>query len=114
MVNERMVNELEHNTVFDLSEQARQELELRLNALLQVCQIYHVPMFASVATKNSDEGTEYRNIVYSAQAHDMKLQEDHIRKYILIADGFEPVPPREVISNDIFGIAQGVANNDRA
>lgn len=102
-----------NNTIYELNDEERMEIEAKLNALLQVCQIYKTPMFASVAIRNTDQETEYSNIVYSAQSHNLCLKNDCIRKYVLIADGFEPVPPREVISNDVFGVAEGVANDDR-
>lgn len=63
--------------------------------LVMVCQICHVPVFAAAAVKNSENETEYTNYIYSATAHRILLKDDRIRKYELIADGFEVVPPRE-------------------
>ena len=77
-----------NNTIYELNDEERMEIEAKLNALLQVCQIYKTPMFASVAIRNTDQETEYSNIVYSAQSHNLRLKNDCIRKYVLIADGF--------------------------
>ncbi len=90
---------------FNLSEQQRKDLDKKLNEVLELCQIYHIPFFASVAVKNSDQETEYNNIVYSAQSHAIRLHDDRIRKYMLIANGnFEVVPGREVVPFDPFGV----------
>lgn len=93
-------------TNYTLSKDAINEIDTKLRDLLEVCQIYHAPMFASVAIENSDEGTKYNNVTYSAQAHQISLKDDHIRKCILVADGFEAVPEREAVSFDmeeVFG-----------
>ena len=52
-----------------------------------------------------ENGTEYTNMVYSAQSHAMRLHDDRIRKYMLISSGnFEVVPAREVVQFDPFGV----------
>lgn len=92
-------------TAYKLSSQQRNELEEKMRELLEFCQIYHVPFFVSCAVKNDDSETEYSNMVYSAQAHNMKLQNDRIRKYMLIANGeFDVVPKREIVAFDPFGV----------
>lgn len=93
-------------TKFKLTDEEAMEVEERLKSLLEICQIHHIPMFASVAIENSEEGTVYNNIVYSGQAHKINLKEDYIRKCILVADGFEAVPARDSVSFDmeeVFG-----------
>ena len=93
-------------TTYKVDKQGQKEIEGRLKALLEVCQIYHVPMFASVAIENSEKNTTYNNIVYSAQAHQVFLKNDTIRRYMLIANGFEAVPARDAVSFDmeeVFG-----------
>jgi hypothetical protein len=94
------------NTPFKLDKQGQKEVESKLKSLLETCQIYHIPMFASVAIENNDKETKYNNIVYSSQAHQIVLQNDCIRKYMLIANGFEAVPARDAVSFDmeeVFG-----------
>lgn len=93
-------------TPYKVDKQGQKEIEGRLKALLEVCQIYHVPMFASVAIENSEEETKYNNIVYSSQAHQVLLKNDTIRKHMLIANGFEAIPARDAVSFDmgeVFG-----------
>lgn len=76
------------NTEFELDVGAQAAVESRLKALLEICQIYHAPMYATVAIKNSEKDTIYNNIVYSATAHQIVLKNDRIRKHMLIAAGF--------------------------
>jgi hypothetical protein len=87
-------------TNFNLDEYARAEVEQKLRSLLETCQIYHAPMFACVAVSNNEEQTEYANQTYTAQAHCMGLKNDIVRRCVLIADGFEAVPPREAVFMD--------------
>ena len=93
-------------TTYKTDKQAQKEIEGRLKALLEVCQIYHVPMFACVAIENSEKETKYNNIVYSAQAHQVLLKNDIVRKCMLVANGFEAIPARDAVSFDmeeVFG-----------
>ena len=84
-------------TAYKLSSQQRNELEEKMRELLELCQI--------CAVKNDDSETEYSNMVYSAQSHNMKLRNDRIRKYMLIANGeFDVVPKREIVAFDPFGV----------
>lgn len=76
-----------------LTKSARKEAEEVLRGILEICQIYHAPMFASVVVENSDNKTLYDNMVYSAQSHQCRLYNDSIRDHILIANGFETLPP---------------------
>lgn len=73
--------------------------EKLLKGLLESCQIYHAPMFASVIITGIHNGTEYDNIVYSAQSHMVKLTEDKIRKHMLIANGFEAIGGSAIIDD---------------
>lgn len=75
-----------------LGKAARDEAEKVLKGILEVCQIYHTPMFASIITENTDKGIVYDNIVYSAQSHQIRLTDDKIRRHMLVANGFETMP----------------------
>ena len=57
-------------------------------------------MFASVVIENTETDTKYNNIVYGATSHKIDLTDDKIEKYILIANGFNAVPPRDSV--DMF------------
>jgi hypothetical protein len=92
-------------TEYSVSEKGYEEVDDAMKKLLEICQIYRLPMFASVAVANSESKTEYDRIIYTAQSHQMRLTNDEIRKHMLIAAGFAAVPPREAHvfdSEDIF------------
>lgn len=84
-----------------MSKAGREELEEAINRVLYICHMNQIPVFVSAAVKNSDEGTEYINSMFSSTANAINLKDDRIRKYMLIANGYEPVPPREVVDFDI-------------
>lgn len=93
-------------TEYSVSEEGYEEVDGAMKKLLEICQIYRLPMFISVAVANSESGTEYDRIIYTAQSHQMRLTNDEIRKHMLISAGFEAVPPRDAHvfdSDDIFG-----------
>lgn len=72
-----------------LSKTAKNDVENTLKGLLEICQILHLPMFACVITEYKDNAITYDNIVYSAQSHKVRLYDDHIRRHMLVANGFE-------------------------
>lgn len=100
---------MEKNTYYELPQQQAKELDQKMKEILELCQVNHIPCFISCATANREDGTEYRNIIYTAQSHDMKLTDDRIRKHMLVATGeFDVVPKRETVTFSPFGgIAEG-------
>lgn len=91
-------------SIYDLSKAERDIVASKLKELLDVCRVYQCPMFASVAVSNSKEKTEYMNTIYGSASHDRILANDHIKKHSLIADDFEAVPKRDVVSGNIAEI----------
>lgn len=96
-----------------LSEEQRDEVELRLRSLLEICQIYKTPMFASVVIGNTEEGTEYNNIVYGASSHKIDLTENKIEKHILVANGFNVVPPRDSVDMMMESVAVELSEGEK-
>lgn len=87
---------------FHLGNTEKEELKVILEELLFFCRQYNLPMFASVATDNTEEKTEYENVIYTAKAHGIKLQNDQINQYMLIGNGFHAVPPRDVYEAEVM------------
>ena len=79
----------------DLS--VRNEIEEKLNELLDLCQMHCLPMYSCVAISNSDEETEYTQMTYGAKGHDIELFDDRISKNLLVARGFGVVPKRNAL-----------------
>ena len=95
---------VEKETVFKLTQDQKKQLDDKLQELLELCQIFRVPMFASCAVVNENKETEYINIVYSAQSHAIRLYDDKIRKHLLLAnENFDVVPKREIVAFDPLG-----------
>ena len=86
-------------------------LEQKMKELLEVCQLYNLPMFATVAIKNDNGITEYKNIVYGSKSHNIDLYDDHIVKHMLIANGgWDVTLKRDTI---IFNANDFLQNNDK-
>lgn len=98
----------EEKSYYQLTEKQRKDVKTALSALLEVCQIYNIPMFASVAVENGAEKTEYENIVYGGRAHEVYLKDDHIQRHILVANGGRVVPPRDVFELDMNAVLEDV------
>lgn len=75
-------------TEYEADKEQKKEIEEKIKELLELCQINRIPMFLSVALQNDKNGTKYKNIMYSAKVHDIRLTDDQIEKHILISNGF--------------------------
>lgn len=57
------------------------------------CNEYQIPMFMTFAVENSPKGTKYVTEMYSAEACNRELSDDHLVKHGLVERGFEVVEP---------------------
>ena len=89
---------------FELNENKDRLLEEKITELLELCKIYDLPAFFTIAVKNTASETVYHSAVNGVGSHNRKLANDQIRKHILISNGFEIlkqdeenllVPPRD-------------------
>lgn len=78
-----------------MTENAKLDIKKKINELMELCQMYHAPLYTSVVFENTEDTTEYYTQVFSAKAHGIELADDQIEKHILISNGFEAVPKRE-------------------
>ena len=56
-------------TKIDTPDDVIEKINDKLDEILELSQIYKLPMYASVAIKNSEEGTEYTSVVYNPSSH---------------------------------------------
>lgn len=92
---------------YNLTEKERDALDKKMRELLELCQIYHTPMFFSVAVKNTLTETEYMNITFDGTPNKIPLTDDQIRHHILIAsNGFVAIPKRDSINLDVAQIRE--------
>lgn len=90
---------------YNLTEKERETLDKKMRELLELCQIYHTPMFCSVAVRNSLAETEYMNITFDTNPNKIPLADDQIRHHILIAsNGFVAIPKRDSVNMDMIKI----------
>lgn len=88
---------------FNLSKDEKEDIVKKMTELLELCQIYHCPMFATVAVSNNQIKTEYENICFGSNANQISLTDDQIRQHILIAGSdFVAVPKRDSVEMDII------------
>lgn len=74
---------------YELSQEEQNMIEDILLKLKEICQMLKVPMFATIAVANDENGTTYNSVVNGAGSHNMQLTNDQIRNHILIANEFE-------------------------
>lgn len=80
---------------FTVCNEGISKIENKLKELLELCQVYKTPMFATVAIKNDENETQYNNITFGTSSNYIRLTDDQIKKHILIANGFCAVPKRD-------------------
>ena len=92
---------------YNLTEKERDALDKKMRELLELCQIYHTPMFFSVAVRNSVTETEYMNITFDGNPNKIILSDDQIRQHILIASNeFVAIPKRDSVNLDLSKIRE--------
>lgn len=92
---------------YNLTEKERDALDKKMRELLELCQIYHTPMFFSVAVRNSVTETEYMNITFDGNPNKITLSDDQIRQHILIASNeFVAIPKRDSVNLDLSKIRE--------
>ena len=95
------------NLRYRLDESATDKVKKQIDNLKKICCYYNIPMFVTAAIQdNDDDTTEYYSEVFGAKSHNIHLNDDRIKKHILIQDGFVPVPPREeqVVDSSLFSL----------
>lgn len=89
------------NKSITLTETQINEIDTRQAALKEAVQMCGVPMFATVCVLNSECTSKFLRVVHAAQSHAISLYDDEIRKHMLIANGFEAVPKKELSEDAI-------------
>lgn len=61
------------------------------------CYEHRIPMFFSAAICDEHGKTEYKNVMISPALVDTRLSDDRISKMVNVMNGFDTVPPSEVM-----------------
>lgn len=80
-------------TEFDKRTEFETKAEPLLQELVKVCKFYEIPLFITACPESECAKTWYRNYHVSTTINHQILQDDQIRKHILVANGFDVIPP---------------------
>lgn len=96
---------LKPSDIYDKTRIYKEKIDPIVRSLMTACIAEHMPMFVSVATKNTDEETQYASHVVLGAAP-VRLSDNRIRSYILSLRkiGENELPPKvrealEVLEN---------------
>ena len=87
-------------TQFDKTEIYETEIIKKVQELLRECNKEQIPVFISVAVKNDDEGTEYRNDMFASATNNIFLKDDFFPNFVNVTNGFRTVPPAKILEID--------------
>ncbi len=85
----------------EISKTVRVELNHHIETVLEICRMHKIPHFISTAVEDSEEGTVYETHMYGPKSHNVTLTDDRITQHMLIANGFQAVPSRNIVSVDM-------------
>ena len=86
---------LKPSDIYDKTRIYKEKIDPIVRSLMTACIAEHMPMFVSVATKNTDEETQYASHVVLGAAP-VRLSDNRIRSYILSLRkiGENKLPPK--------------------
>lgn len=88
-------------TVFDKTDIYENEVLPIVEHLRMVCSKNEIPMFLTIAVKNDDNGTVYKNEMISAVSAGIHLKNEHLVNHVNVMNGFDTVPKKEFDTFDI-------------
>lgn len=74
-----------------------QEIYNKVNELKLLCNQEKIPMFFACAISSTEKKTVYETEYISAASNDIILKDDKIADFINVVNGFDTVPPKEII-----------------
>lgn len=78
---------------FDKTYEFQKKIKPIIDELIKQAKVYEIDLFVNVCVSSEKEKTTYRNFHVSTAVNMHELYDDQIRKHVLIANGFEAVPP---------------------
>lgn len=87
-------------TTYDKTDIYETEVLKRVQELLRLCNKEQMPIFISVAVKNDEEGTEYKNEMYASATNNVFLTDDLFPNFVNVTNGFRTVPPAKIVEID--------------
>lgn len=74
-----------------------EHVEPLVREVRKACYEQKIPMFFTAAVSDGKQGTEYRSAMISPGLVDVTLSDNRIAKMANVANGFDTVPPAEVM-----------------
>lgn len=87
-------------TEYDKNDIYEAEVLPKIQELLRLCNREQIPLFISAATKNNEDGTEYRNEMYASATNNVFLKDDYFPNFVNVINGFRTVPPAKIVEID--------------
>lgn len=72
----------------------------KINELKLLCNKEKIPMFFACAIESTDKKTTYVTEYVGSKSNGIELKEDKITGFINVVNGFETVPPKNIIEID--------------
>ena len=76
------------------------EIEKKIFELLRLCNKEQLPIFISVAVKNDEEGTLYKNEMFASATNNIFLKDDFFPNFVNVTNGFRTIPPAKIVEID--------------
>lgn len=83
-------------TVYDKRENYAEKVKPLLDRLEETCRSCGIPFFFTAAVENSESGTDYETLSFSALPMGIFLKDDKLVNHIKVAAGFEVIIPDRV------------------
>ncbi len=87
-------------TEFDKTDAYETQVLKKIQELLRLCNKEQMPIFISVAVKNDEKGTEYKNDMFASATNDIFLKDDLFPNFVNVTNGFRTVPPSKIVEID--------------
>ena len=87
-------------TEFNKTDIYENEIEKKIYELLRLCNKEQLPVFVSVAVKNDEEGTLYKNEMFASATNNIFLKDDFFPNFVNVTNGFRTIPPAKIVEVD--------------
>ena len=85
---------------FDKTEEFNKEIRPILDRLMISCCKLGIPAFFSACYKNTIDHSDYFHDFSGTESKGMNLAEDLFRSYVNVTNGFDTIPPSDVMTYD--------------
>ena len=84
-------------TKFNAKRTYEEKIAEKVNELKLLCNEEKIPMFFACAASSTEKRTEYVYEYIGTVPNEINLKNDKIADFVNVVNGFETVPPREIV-----------------